>query len=233
MSEGISGRVGRIISGGFNALIDAVENLAPETVMEEAIREIDGALNDVRVELGRVIANKHLASKRIAEENNKHDAMIDKLELAIKEGRDDLASAVIAKQLDIEAQIPVLERSVLESAEKEKELEGYILALQAKRREMQEELRDYRESRKDMNESCSPDALTNGNGKADSTASKVARASSAFERVIEKQTGIEAGRAKPDAEQARKLSELEKISRKNRIEERLLEAKSSLKPKTN
>ena len=42
--ESIAQRVGRLVSGGFNALVDAVENTAPETVMEQAIREIDSAI---------------------------------------------------------------------------------------------------------------------------------------------------------------------------------------------
>ena len=46
MKEKITGRVSRIISGGFNALIDAVENAAPEAVMEQALREIDEAIED-------------------------------------------------------------------------------------------------------------------------------------------------------------------------------------------
>ena len=41
MSESISTRVGRIISGTINSLVDAVENAAPEAVMEQAVREVD------------------------------------------------------------------------------------------------------------------------------------------------------------------------------------------------
>ena len=48
MKESLSGRVGRLISGSFNALIDAVENSAPELVMEEAIRDIDGVVDEVQ-----------------------------------------------------------------------------------------------------------------------------------------------------------------------------------------
>ena len=73
MKESLIGRVGRIISGSFNSLIDAIENVAPETVMSEAIREIDAAIDDVRAELGRVVAAKHLANSRLMEENRKHD----------------------------------------------------------------------------------------------------------------------------------------------------------------
>ena len=47
MKEGITARVGSIISATVNTLIDAVENVAPEAVMEEAMREIDGAIDEV------------------------------------------------------------------------------------------------------------------------------------------------------------------------------------------
>nr|WP_320048605.1 hypothetical protein [uncultured Desulfuromonas sp.] len=62
MKESITGRVGRIVSSSMNALMDAIENVAPEMVMEEAIREVDSALDDVRAELGKSLAQKHFAS---------------------------------------------------------------------------------------------------------------------------------------------------------------------------
>ena len=38
MSESITTRVGRIVSGGLNALVDAMENASPEMVMEQVLR---------------------------------------------------------------------------------------------------------------------------------------------------------------------------------------------------
>lgn len=38
MAESLASRVGRIVSGSLNALVAAVENAAPEAVMEEAVR---------------------------------------------------------------------------------------------------------------------------------------------------------------------------------------------------
>ena len=112
MAESIGTRVGRIIAGSVHALIDAVENAAPEMVMEQAIREVDEVIDDVRAELGRAAANKHLASTRLMEENRKHEELGAQIELAVGQARDDLASAAIARQLDIEAQIPVLETTI-------------------------------------------------------------------------------------------------------------------------
>ena len=64
MSETLSRRVGRLVSGGFHALIDAAENLAPEAVMNESIREIERAVDEVRAELGKVLARNTLPQRK-------------------------------------------------------------------------------------------------------------------------------------------------------------------------
>ena len=230
MKESLIGRVGRIISGSFNSLIDAIENAAPETVMSEAIREIDAAIDDVRVELGRVVAGKHLANRRLMEENRKHEDLGEKIELAIKEGRDDLAEAAISRQIDIEAQIPVLEATINDCGSNEKELEGYITALQAKKREMKEELRQFRESMKETVTFSSSNSDTGVEASSD-VERKVAKAESAFERIAEKATGIPGGGHTADRQTATKLAELEEIARKNRIQERLAAIKGNVQKK--
>jgi len=219
MKESLTSRVGRIVSGSLNALIEAVENAAPETVMEEAIREIDSAIEEVRAELGRTLANKHLASQRLMEENRKHEQLSAKIELAVGAQRDDLAEAAIASQLDIEAQIPVLEARVSECSVTEKELEGYIQALQAKQREMREELRQFRESRREaVSVSAAHPA---GSGVGGGVQARVEKAGSAFDRVLEKSAGLPGSRGSADRKSAAQLAELEELARKNRIQERL------------
>jgi len=227
MKESITARVGRIISGSVNALMDAVENVAPETVMEQAIREIDGVIDDVRTELGNVLARKHLASRRLLDANQKHESLSAKIDLAVQQNRDDLAEAAIANQLDIEAQIPILENTIADGAVEEKQLEGYITALQGKRREMKEELRQYRASRQTV--AVVLEALEAG-GQAAPNASDVerrtAKAQSAFERIFERQTGIDGSDAGESLKQAQQLAELEDLSRKNRIQQRLAAARA-------
>ncbi len=228
MTESITSRVGRIISGSINAVVDAVEDSAPEIVLEQAVREIDGAVEEVRTELGKVIASKHLANKRLAEKNSKHEDLAEKIELAVRENRDDLAGAAIAAQLDIEAQIPVLEHSISECGEKEQELEGYIIALQAKKREMKEDLKQFKQAKADAAASGSSESSDGGvtpinQSRVDRT---VEKAGSAFDRVLEKQTGIPSAGGAADSENAAKLAELEEISRENRIAERLAAIKS-------
>ena len=124
MSETLSRRVGRLVSGGFHALIDAAENLAPEAVMNESIREIERAVDEVRAELGKVLAQKHLAAKKMADESNRHEAIDANLQAAVAAGRDDLAEAGIAEQMDIEARLPVLENTIADCAAQEKNLKA-------------------------------------------------------------------------------------------------------------
>ena len=224
MSESLSSRVGRIVSGSVNALMAAVENSKPEVVLEQAIRELEGALDEVRAELGRELAKKHLASSRLMEENRRHEDLTEKIDLAIKEDREDLAQVAIAQQLDIEAQIPVLERTLAECGDREKELEGFIGALVAKRRQMREELNEFVEGQ------AKAAAATTAKGKAAPARSKAAaradKATSAFDRVLEANTGVPV--ASNDTATAAKLAELEDLARQNRIQERIAEARARL-----
>jgi phage shock protein A len=222
MAESIANRVGRLVSGGFNALVDAVENAAPETVMEQAIREVDSAIDEVRAELGRIIANKHLASNRLMEENRKHEEIGEKIQLAVTESRDDLAEAAVAQQMDIEAQIPVLEAAITDAGSQEKELEGYVAALKAKRREMEDELASFRASRE-----STPSADASG-PKGNETQSKVERASSSFDRVIKRASGLPGMSGPEDRKSAAQMAELDELARKNRIQERLARIKSEM-----
>lgn len=217
MSETLARRVGRLVSGGFHAILDAAENLAPEAVMNENIREIERAIDEVRSELGKVLVQKHLATKKMADESNRHETLQADIQEALKANRDDLAEIGIAEQMDIEARLPVLENTVADCAAQEKELEGFIVALQAKRREMQQAVQDWKQSQ------------THGKGRDGSTLNQILRntekTANAFDRLMGRQTGLHmAGR---DPSQLAKLKDLEEVSRTNRIKERLAQLKTA------
>jgi phage shock protein A len=227
MKEGIAARVGRIISGSLNQLINTFENTAPEAVMDKAIDEVDGVIDDVRAELGKVTVDKHQATKRLTSASEQHADLTEKLELAVSENRDDLAEAAISRQLDLEAQIPVLQATITELGEKEKELEGYINALLAKKREMKEELRQFRQARAEASASTvTTDTGTTGSADVQS---RLSRAESAFDRVMENQTHLPGNQT--DVKTASQLAELEDLARKNRIQERLAAVKAKVKDK--
>ena len=222
MKESIATRVGRIVSGSLNALIDAAENIGPETVMEEAIREIDGAVDSVRHELGQTTAQVHLANQRIADENKKHDDINDQVRLAVSQGRDDLAEAGVQKLLDIEAQMPVLEQTLSQAREHAAELESYLNALRGKKREMETEMAQFREARQKEQASVgasgtgTPGPAARGSG----VQASVERAESAFDRVISRQSGLPM-KDRADLETESKLADLEELKRQQSVSDRL------------
>jgi phage shock protein A len=226
MSESLVARVKRLVSGGVNSLVDAVENASPELVMKEAIREIDRAIDEVRDELGLVIANKHHANKRMMSASAKHEELGESVRLAVSESRDDLAEAAISRQLDLEAQMPILEQALHEASAREKELEGYIVALQGRRREMEADLATFVSSRKAEGSGAPEGSRADSGRRAERKADK---AQSAFDRVLISATGIP-GSASGDRATAAKIAELEKVSRENRIRERLAAAKAIKAP---
>ncbi len=213
MSESLALRVKRLVSGGANMIVAAVEAMAPEMVMEEAIREIDNAVEDVRTELGQVLTRQYHATQRLAAENERHESLKEKIRIALKESRDDLAEAGVAQLLDIEAQIPVLEATAIETRTAQTELEGFIAALQARKREMIGELNAFR--------SAKSTAETGTEAAPSSVRQRVQSAQSAFDRVMDGAGGIGLGGSVPDLKTAKVNAELEDLARHNRIKERL------------
>lgn len=225
MSESISSRVARVLAGGVQKIVEAVEKAAPETVLEQTIREIDSAAEEVRAQLGREIASKHLATKRLFEANKKHDELREQTAIALNEGREDLAEAAIARQLDIEAQIPVIEESINDLTEREKQLEGYLRALHGRVREMKEELASYR-SQKERSAAVKESSLAGTD--TSEVGTRVRRAEAAFDRLLEKITGVPVGSGNVEVSANAKLQELEQLTRTNRIKERLAATKAAL-----
>jgi phage shock protein A len=227
MTDTIASRVTRVVSGSVHALLDAVENAAPEAVMAQAIREIDHVIDDVRAELGRVEVAKHLATSQLNKLNTDHEQLAGEIETALGQGRDDLARAGLEKQLNIEDQVPVLQKSLADQRDAGKELEGYITALIAKKREMELTLRDYVAARANQLGGGGPAA---GRGKiSGKSEDRVANAGAAFDRVLAKQTGL-SGLTSTVGGDAAKLRDLQDLQRSNRIEERLAQLKLARQP---
>jgi phage shock protein A len=220
MADTLASRVTRILAGSAHAFLDVVEDVAPEAMMRQAVREIDQVMSEVRADLGKVEAAKHLITSQINKLNTESEQLSAHIETALNRGEEDLARAGIERQTIIDDQSPVLQRSLTEQQEKARELEGYITALLAKRREMESELQQYLASRAHAGSAGSV------SGKANQD-SRVEDARSAFDRVLARQTGV-SGLNPANAGDALKLKELQDLARRNRIEERLAQLKAKL-----
>lgn len=223
MSETLKTRVGRVIAGSVHALLDRIEDQAPEAMMEQSIRDADEVIDDIRHELGVVSANRHLSQQQHASLNGQHAKLASQIDEALTGGREDLARAAVARQLDIEAQLPVLETTLGEYTRQESELRGYVAALLAKKREMQEALTEFRKSRAATTATASP--KTGGTG---STAEhRIDSAADAFDRIYERQTGLSGTARGNTLQQAVQLKELDDMVRDNKIAERMAQLKAN------
>lgn len=224
MAETLANRVSRIIVGGAHALLDKAENLAPEAVMAQAIREVDQVAAELRADLGKVEAAKHLVLSRTARLNSEHEKLAEQIEFAMTQARDDLASAAIARQTDIEDLLPVLQKSLDEQNEQAQELESYIVALMAKKRELEQALSDYQNS---QSNAASSAPASNSMARQN----RVEDAEQSFARVLARQTGA-SGVVGGNVSEAAKLKELAEIQRDQRIAERLAALKRQHQSKT-
>lgn len=220
MAETLATRVTRILAGSAHAFLDAVEDMAPEAMMRQAVREIDQVMSEVRADLGKVEAAKHLITSQINKLNTENETLAASIENAMTSGKDDLARAGIERQTIIDDQTPVLQRSLADQQDKSRELEGYITALIAKRREMEEALQQYLAS-------VAHAALSSTVSGKVNQESRVEDARSAFDRVLARQTGVAGLTGMPTGD-AQKLKELQDLSRRNRIEERFIQLKAKI-----
>lgn len=220
MAETLATRVTRILAGSAHAFLDAVEDMAPEAMMRQAVREIDQVMSEVRTDLGKIEAAKHLITSQINKLNTENEQLAANVENALAAGEEDLARAGIERQTIIDDQTPVLQRSLAEQQDRARELEGYITALLAKRREMEEALQQYLASLTHAT------GATSASGKVSHDA-RVDDARSAFDRVLARQTGV-AGLSAAATGDAQKLKELQDLARRNRIEERLAQLKAKV-----
>lgn len=219
MSDTLKTRVGRIIAGSVNALLDHLEDQQPEAMMAQSLRELDTLLDDVRHELGKTSANLHLARQQHARLNQQHQTLAEHIEHALAEGRDDLAQAAIARQIDIEAQLPVMDASLAELHTSEQALAGYVAALQGKKRELADTLQAYQLSRLPATQTANPDS-------APGIAHRLEQVARGFENVYQRQTGLSLQAAQASLQQASQLQTLETLVREQQIAERLASIKA-------
>jgi phage shock protein A len=188
--------------------------------MQQAVRELEKVADEVRQELGRAAANRHLAQQQHAELNRRHAELSQQVEQALAESREDLARVAVARQLDIEAQLPVLEATLGDLAREENELKGYVDALQGKKRDLEASLAAFRASRARAQSALgTPGAMPGVQARADA-------ATGAFDRVYQRQTGLGVALHAAALDDAAKLKELGDLMRHNQIEERLARFKA-------
>ncbi|MDQ8198700.1 PspA/IM30 family protein [Pelagicoccus enzymogenes] len=219
MNDSISTRIGRIITGTAYSIVSKIEGLAPEAVLEQAISEVDQVLDEVRAALGGITAQKHHVSKTMARLNHEHAELEDQVVVAYTQGRKDLVESALARQTDIEDQLPALEAQLGRLSRQEADHNQALTGLIAKRNEMEDELQEFIRSRKQ--EVVVTDSDVEGFASPDSALWKAEKAESAFSRVMQRTTGINRSSLTTNSRESAKLVELANLSRNAKIEAKL------------
>jgi phage shock protein A len=213
-TEGVVARIGRVMAGMAHTVVDLAEQANPEGVLTQALREIDGAIDEVRTEIGKSKSEQIRLEARIKELDDERIALDARVKTALDQERDDLAEAGIARQLDIESQSNLLARLRGEALAQIQYLETSLEAIRASKREAEARLADLRRS------TPGPDGeAVSGSGRVDRAQSKVEKALGAAARV----TGVPAG---PAVEDAGALKDLESMHRQYQVKERLAQLKA-------
>lgn len=211
--EGILSRMGRLIAGVAYATVDKAEGANRVAVVEQAIREIDAAAEDARAALGKARAEEHRIASRRGEICDDIAALDAKIRTAVRENREDLAKAGVARQIDLEAQIAALDKALADVAERIDEGQKAMQAVLAARRDAAARLADLKRSEQVH------DADGTATGRRAAPDLAAARASAAVTRV----TGVPGGAPAAAAE----LEELDRLHREQAINERLARFKTN------
>ncbi|MCH6255183.1 PspA/IM30 family protein [Puniceicoccaceae bacterium K14] len=218
MKDNIASRISRIITGTANSIVSKIEGLAPEAVLEQAITEVDDALDEVKAELGSITAQKHHVSKTMARLNNEHSELEEQVMTAYSQGRKDLVESAFARQTDIEDQLPALEDQLSRYIVLEKNHNQAVTGLIAKRNEMEDELQEFRVDRMGT---LTDQEATSQPGGVDVHLRKAEKADNAFSRIIQRTTGINRSALTSNSRESAKLIELANLSRSAKIEAKL------------
>lgn len=223
MENRLRDRIARVLTSTAHSLVDKIEGLNEEGILEAAIREVDGATEEVHVAQGESLARKHHVTKAIERLAKEHERLEDEAESAMRSGREDLAVAGLSRIDDVERQLPELESQMLDHKSEAERLGQSLESLKARRAQMHDDLLVLRRTRVQSPES-------GGRPAGSSPQMKAARAENAFNDLYAKTTGTDRSTLHAcEAEQA-KLRDLSAVSRDNRVQLRLEQLKARVKP---
>jgi phage shock protein A len=223
MSETMLSRVARLLSGTVEDAISHLEQVGGVTVMREAIREVDRAVDDLRSDVEALGARRLQASRQQRLLAQRSGELEEKARFAMNEGRADLAEAAIARQIDFEQEAAKLDAVQVETREEETRLERSLAALKARKQQMEDALNAYLSARAQA--ALGPDAAL---CKSRSAEAKAEQSERAFDRAMAGAGGV--GFTRADATTINRVAEIDGMQRSAAIAERLAKLKSSMQP---
>ena len=219
MAESILQRVRRLLSAKVEDNIDAMERLNSDSTMREAIRQVDRAIDEVRLDQEKAMARRLQAARQQRLFGEKLEELTEKARFALGEGREDLAEAALSRQVDLEAQIGTLDQVQITAREEEDRLEESLTALRNRKKQMDEALAAFVIARQEA--SMGGDA---GVETARHLEKQVENAEAAFDRAMSGAGGVAFARA--DAQALGRVAEIETLQKRATVAQRLAALKA-------
>lgn len=173
MVASVFARARLLVGAGVGTALDAAERASGTSLMRQALRELDDAATDTvkqrdaaRRRGVRLIESERIGTERVA-------TLGDQARFALREGRDELAKALLAEQIAVEAELAAIRSARDEASADEQAAEQAAADLKARRTGMAAELKAH--------EAVVASVGRGATGKIDR---RVARAEESFERAL-------------------------------------------------
>lgn len=135
---GIFRRVSDIISANLNDLVDKFEE--PEKMLNQAIREMEQAIDEATAAAAKAIASEKLLAKELANHERQAAQWLDRAERAVKGGDDELARQSLRRKQEHEKLARALRDQSAAAGETGQALRRQVEAMRAKHAEARRKL---------------------------------------------------------------------------------------------
>jgi len=150
MAEPIFQRVGRIISATLEDAVDKLESAGSGSILRETVREVDRGIAQFQAERDDVQARLAQLARQQEQLRAEAAQLTEKARFALAEGREDLAEAALARQVDLEAQAEALKAKAEALARHEAEIAEGLGTLKARKVQMEQEKEAFLAQRLDQ-----------------------------------------------------------------------------------
>ena len=218
MAESIFARVRRVLSGRIEDSVDEMERSNSDSVMREAIREVDRAIDEVRRDQEKAMTRRLQAVRHQEMLAKKSAELTAKANFALDEGREDLAEGALARQVDLEEQGAKLEQVQEHARLEEEKLEEGLAALRARKRQMEEALAAFQIAKSEASLGGEDGTTTIDRER------RLENAEAAFDRAMTGGGGI--GFTRGDAKAINQVAEIDTMAKQATVAERLAALKA-------
>lgn len=144
--DNITSLLSRLIGAGATSLASRLGAAAPEDRLNAALARADLVVAEAQAALGRTIAAEHDLRKRLDAARAETGAAKSAAEAHIRAGNEAEARRILARAIDLEADIPLTEAALADLGIERRTLESAVLRLAEGRRSMAEDVAAVRDA---------------------------------------------------------------------------------------